>query len=34
MDIFEALPGAGFHDSPHGGMRLDALNPAVCLNRG
>ena len=33
-DIFEGLPGAGFHDSPNSQMRPDALYPAVCLNRG
>ena len=33
-DIFEGLPGGGFHDSTTSSMRLDALYPTVCLNRG
>ncbi len=33
-DIFEALPGGGFHDSSAYGLRPDALYPTVCSNRG
>jgi hypothetical protein len=33
-DIFEGLPGGGFHDSAACGMRLDALYPTVYLNLG
>ena len=33
-DIFEGLPGAGFHDSSAYGLRLGALYPTVCLDPG
>ena len=32
MDIFEGLPGGGFHDSSTSPVRLDALYPTVSLN--
>ena len=34
MDIFECLPGGGFHYSSGHQMRLDALYPTVYLNHG